>query len=404
MPEFAVLLALAKASIDRELLASDAPEDPFLSHELERYFPAPLRDRFEPSCRNTPSGARSSATQITNGMVNRGGTTFVFRLFEETGFHAPDIARAHTAAWSMFQLTELWDAIEELDGLVPASIQVELFLVGAHARRNGRIAGCCATAGTRSTSPQPLQAFSGGLATLSEHIEDLAGTADAEALRATTERYVAAGVGRELARRMASLPALFAGLDIVEIAASAAAALEETAGVYFALGEPLLLDWLRDRIAALPRDDRWQALARAALQEDLYAARAWITTEVLRVGGSDGRSGTDLVRRWLAHMDVTADRCLAALDSISADGRSDLATLSVARPRDSRARPGEQARYRLNVPPGGRADRQPGSAPVPAPAPAARSSRSRNGFAPSWLKMSLASFGGRGVRVVRSEQ
>ena len=129
---------------------------------------------------------------------------------------------------------------------------------------------------------------------------------------------------------MASLPALFAGLDIVEIAASAARTLEEAAEVYFALGEPLLLDWLRDRIAALPRDDRWQALARAALREDLYAARASITTEVLRVGGSDGGSGTDLVRRWLAHMDVSADRCLAALDSISADGRSDLATLSVA--------------------------------------------------------------------------
>ncbi len=329
MPEFAVLLALAKTSIDRELLASDAPEDPFLSHELERYFPAPLRDRFGARLQEHPLRREIVATQITNGMVNRGGTTFVFRLFEETGFHAPDIARAHTAAWHMFQLTELWDAIEELDGRVPAATQVELFLA---ARTLAERANRWLLRNRRHPLDitATVQAFSGGLATLSARIEDLAGTADAEALRATTERYVAAGVGRELARRMASLPALFAGLDIVEIAASAARTLEETAEVYFALGEPLLLDWLRDRIAALPRDDRWQALARAALREDLYAARASITTEVLRVGGSDGGSGTDLVRRWLAHMDVSADRCLAALDSISGDGRSDLATLSVA--------------------------------------------------------------------------
>jgi len=36
------------------------------------------------------------------------------------------------------------------------------------------------------------------------------------------------------------------------------------------------------------------------------------------------------VRSWLSHLDSSAYRCLAALDIISADGRADLATLSVA--------------------------------------------------------------------------
>jgi glutamate dehydrogenase len=330
MPEFAVLLALAKTSIDQELLASDAPEDPFLSRELEGYFPGPLRERFGAQLHEHPLRREIIATQITNGMVNRGGTTLVFRLFEETGFHAPDIARAHTAAWHMFQMPELWDAIEELDGTVPASTQVELFLV---ARTLAERANRWLLRNRRHPLDitATVHAFSGGLATLAERIEDLAGAADAEALRATTERYVAAGVGRDLARRVAALPAMFAGLDIVEITASTSRRLAEAAEVYFALGEPLLLDWLRDRISALPRDDRWQALARAALREDLYAARASITIEVLRVGeGAGPNSGAELVRRWLSHMDVSADRCLAALDSISGDGRSDLATLSVA--------------------------------------------------------------------------
>ena len=329
MPEFAVLLALAKTSIDQELLASDAPEDPFLSHELEHYFPAPLRERFGAQLREHPLRREIVVTQVTNGLVNRGGTTFVFRLFEETGFHAPDIARAHTAAWHMFQLPELWDAIEALDGAVAASTQVELFLVARTLaeRANRWLLG---------NRRQPLditatvQAFSSGLAALGEQIADLAGPADSDAMRATTERYVAAGVPRSLAGRVASLPALFAGLDIVEIARTSSCRLVEAAEVYFALGEPLLLDWLRDRIAALPRDDRWQALARAALREDLYAARAAITTEVLRAGEGDAGTGADLTRRWLSQLDSSADRCVAALDSIYADGRADLATLSVA--------------------------------------------------------------------------
>ena len=40
---------------------------------------------------------------------------------------------------------------------------------------------------------------------------------------------------------------------------------------YFRLGSRLELNWLRDRIIELPRANRWQALARAALRDDLYS-------------------------------------------------------------------------------------------------------------------------------------
>ncbi|MDQ3250745.1 MAG: NAD-glutamate dehydrogenase, partial [Actinomycetota bacterium] len=45
-PERAILLSYSKITTYQVLLNSDAPEDPYLSQELERYFPAPLRDRF----------------------------------------------------------------------------------------------------------------------------------------------------------------------------------------------------------------------------------------------------------------------------------------------------------------------------------------------------------------------
>ena len=41
-PELAVLLAYSKIDLYDALLDSDVPEDPYLSAELERYFPAPL--------------------------------------------------------------------------------------------------------------------------------------------------------------------------------------------------------------------------------------------------------------------------------------------------------------------------------------------------------------------------
>jgi glutamate dehydrogenase len=91
--------------------------------------------------------------------------------------------------------------------------------------------------------------------------------------------------------------------------------------VYFALGEQLDLDWLRDRIAGLPRDDRWQALARSALGDDYARERAALTAEVLRGGG---------LGPWMGRHGPAVERFLLVIDDIRAGAPPDLATLSVA--------------------------------------------------------------------------
>jgi glutamate dehydrogenase len=97
--------------------------------------------------------------------------------------------------------------------------------------------------------------------------------------------------------------------------------------VYFALGTALELDWLRDRLSALPRDDRWQALARSALGDDYARERAALTAEVLRGGGLEA---------WTAGHRPAIDRFLMVIDDIRAGATPDLATLSVAM-REARA-------------------------------------------------------------------
>ncbi|HEV8065559.1 MAG TPA: NAD-glutamate dehydrogenase, partial [Acidimicrobiales bacterium] len=128
MPELAVVLAYAKSTIYAELLSSDLPEDPYFANCLELYFPAALRSRHLSELREHPLRREIISTVVTNSMINRGGTTFAWRLADETGCQAPDIARAHFAAWEMFGMDGLWADIEALDFVVPASTQVELVL------------------------------------------------------------------------------------------------------------------------------------------------------------------------------------------------------------------------------------------------------------------------------------
>jgi glutamate dehydrogenase len=45
----------------------------------------------------------------------------------------------------------------------------------------------------------------------------------------------------------------------------------------FVLSAQFRVDYLLSKISALPREDRWQTLARMALRYDLYAALAELT-------------------------------------------------------------------------------------------------------------------------------
>ena len=60
-------------------------------------------------------------------------------------------------------------------------------------------------------------------------------------------------------------------LTIVQTAARDGLDVREVASVHFTLGQRLGLDRLLRRIIELPRDDRWQTMARAALRDDLHA-------------------------------------------------------------------------------------------------------------------------------------
>jgi glutamate dehydrogenase len=77
----------------------------------------------------------------------------------------------------------------------------------------------------------------------------------------------------------------YSAFDIVSVASAVDRSVEETAEVYFDLADRLQISRLRDRITALPRDDRWSTMARGALRDDLYAAHAALAKDVLLVTG-----------------------------------------------------------------------------------------------------------------------
>ncbi|HKY77645.1 MAG TPA: NAD-glutamate dehydrogenase, partial [Acidimicrobiia bacterium] len=349
-PEFAVLLAYTKLDLSSRLLASDACEDPWFARELAAYFPRPLRDeQFAPAMARHPLRREIIATRVTNLIVDRAGTSFLHRLTEETGASAPELARAHVAAWEIFGLEDLWSAVEALDNVVPAAVQIEMMLpIRRLAER--------ATRWLVRHGPKPLDvagaiaANAPGATRLARLLPSLLSATDRTAAETLTSAWVDAGAGKDLAARVAALDGLAPALDVLHVAGGTPVqdatgfdtsvgalvtglgepgedVLDDVAAVYFALGDALELDYLRDRIAALPRDDRWQTLARSALGDDYAQERAALTAEILRAGGLD---------RWMARHRAAVDRFLLVIEDIRGGSTPDLATLSVAM-REARA-------------------------------------------------------------------
>jgi glutamate dehydrogenase len=327
-PELAVLLAYAKIELYDELLASDFPDDDSMANELARYFPRVLSERFRDRMDGHRLRRELIATYVTNSLVNRAGITFAFRLAEETGAAAPDIARAYTVAREVFDLRALWTAIEALDAAIAADVQLAMLLEGRKLVER-------ATRWLVRTRPRPLDAaaeievFAPGAAFLADALPNLLLAKDRAALDESARAYAEAGVPEELATRVAGLSAVFSALDIVEVAAATGAQLAKVAGVYYWLGARLDLQWLRDEITALPRDNRWQTLARAALRDELYAVHAALAREAMQAGPPEADPEA-CVEAWSAAHGIGVERALQVLADIRMGGLANLETLSVA--------------------------------------------------------------------------
>ena len=84
-PELAIVLAYGKIWLYKALINSNVPEDPYLSAELNRYFPEPVQRRFAARLKRHRLRREIIATAITNSLINRMGPVFPVRAQEDTG-------------------------------------------------------------------------------------------------------------------------------------------------------------------------------------------------------------------------------------------------------------------------------------------------------------------------------
>ncbi len=335
-PELATLLAHVKLELKDELLASDLPDSQVFAGRLPEYFPVPLRERFASAIGEHPLRRQIITTLIANEVVDGGGISFVYRLMEEMNATATDAVRAYAVVTRVFDLPALWAEIDALDNVVSTDVADSMVLETR--RLLDRAARWFLT-----NRPQPLaplaeiNRFSRVLGKLVPKIGDLLRGREAESVQKHVDELIEAKVPEGLARRVSLLLHTFGLLDVTDVAELAEQQIgvdathspAETAELYYALSDHLDVDKMLTEISALERGNRWHALARLSLRDDVYGSLRAITLDALR-HSDPGSSADAKIAQWEKTNSSRLQRARVALDEIHKSGRLDLATLSVA--------------------------------------------------------------------------
>ncbi|HET6654114.1 MAG TPA: NAD-glutamate dehydrogenase [Nocardioides sp.] len=327
VPELSVLLAYTKIVLADELLATDLADDPFLRSDLFSYFPSPMRQTYRERMEAHPLRREIVITQVVNDLVNGAGITFFHRLSEETGATVDELVRANFVAREIFGSRALIDEVCAHDNSIPADVQT-------HMRLEMRTLVERASRWLINNRRPPLASeatvdFFGVVGQqVVQALPELLTGRELAAFESRRDVLVGQGVPEDLAVRVAVLPPAYAALSIVETAKRDDLDPLEVARVHFALGERLGLSALVARILSLPRDDRWQTMARAALRDDLHTVHAQLTAQVLGETAA-GQPAPVRIADWEEDDEVVVSRAVGTLDEICADDSADLARLSV---------------------------------------------------------------------------
>jgi glutamate dehydrogenase len=325
-PELAIVLSYGKIWTYKALIQSDVPEDPYLSAELARYFPAPVQRRFPERIKRHRLRREIIATAITNSLINRMGPVFPVRTQADTGAAPAAIARGFTIAREVLELREVWTEIEAQGARVASAVQYAAIEQTTRILRH-----LCYWLLTHQRGNLDIESavrrFRPGAAEMLRELPTILGTEELARYTALQAKFAADGLPAGLAARVAALDALHGVLDLVEVAAATRLPIVFAARAYARIGDRLGLAWLKQQIESLPVEGHWHAVARGALRENLYALQRKLTAAVLACPGSQPAQRFDA---WVARHAAEHGFLQALIADLRTGSPPDFATLSVA--------------------------------------------------------------------------
>jgi glutamate dehydrogenase len=323
-PELAVLLAYAKLALNHALLHSNVPDDPYLGRELGRYFPAAVVEKFPDAVERHRLRREIIVTQLANSMINRGGPSLVVRIADQTGAGAPEIAAAFAAVRDSYGMVALNTQIDALDNLISGDVQLSLYGAVQDLLLD-RLVWFLRNVDFSQGLAAIVTHYGTGISEVERALDMALPEAAAAEHTARQGRLQADGVPEELARRIATFPALLAAPDITLVADRTGLPIAAVSATYFAAAAFFRVDQIAGAARSIVISDYFEKLALDRALDSIGEAERRLAAAMTR----NGVAGSEAVQAWVAPRQAEVDRVRMAVNEIVHSGLT-LAKLSVA--------------------------------------------------------------------------
>ncbi|KRA64515.1 glutamate dehydrogenase [Caulobacter sp. Root656] len=334
-PEMAVLLAYGKIDLFDDIVASQAPDDPWFEATLKGYFP-PALGQYGDAMQQHRLRREIIATVLDNQMINMCGPTFPSRLRAAAACDTTALVIAFAAAREILGVDALWDQVSALDGKASAGGQLALYKALAYALRSLTFWLARRAFKDKSTVKALVEAYGPSVKALSALGTTILSPFEQKAAAKRAKAYVADGAPEALAQAVAALQPMTTAADLVDLGNASSWPVQNVARLYHQVGAAFGFDRLRSAAGSFVGGDAFERLAVRRLIEDMLTEQTAITQAVLKFAanaqaGDDEASAKAAVSSWGALRAETVRAAKRTVEDIEqAGGGWTFAKLTIA--------------------------------------------------------------------------
>ena len=329
-PELSVLQSYAKIAYTEAFLNSDIPGSKAMEERLFRYFPPVLAEKYEKDILDHRLRHEIVATTLANGIVNRMGPDFIRDRAERCGVTSAAVAKAYIITREAFELRHIWNRIEDLDGKVPAMIQIKA-LHDTTRMTERAVTWLLTRFGRRLDINKHIDHFEDGIKEFKKNLNKVIPPRLQEKIELLVQNGTQNGLPLSLAKDISLMPVLGSACDIVRISIDHKYDIPQTAQIYFDIGDHFHLDWMREKARQLSTDSTYSDQAIEGLVDQLYTCQAGLTVRIL----SDMKKSKDkhVMKQWLEQRGDKVKLLEPFFNEIHKNGSLDISMLIIAEQR-----------------------------------------------------------------------
>lgn len=338
LPELAVLLAYTKMSLKQQLLDSDIVEDSSFDHLLVDYFPEYLHESYRKNILNHYLRKDIIATQLANLVVNREGIPFISRTQDEFNISAAQIVKMWWVAYHLLGADKLYQQVESLEYAVSPQRLLELNLslskivewltqwLISYFNDQNNVAKLAQYLDSSDKIGSLVKKFAEPVQMLLVKIDQILPAKEYKQEYLEEQALLEHGVTSALAKIVSRREYLPHIMDIVLISVEYNINVLVVATNYYKFGRELDLDWFRDFAAALPRDNKWQILARSVILLDIYSLYRVVVSHAIERYGIQA----DYVMLWQTEYRHQCEELVSMVEEMRSSDKVDIAMIIYA--------------------------------------------------------------------------